>query len=310
MNKFRFLVTGSDNIYQWWMAELLIKSHEKVNQKESITFLWACKDPKNPQYLPTKHEVITTPLYENTTTGYYVPMNRIAGVKHWLHNTIIPEDYIVVLDADMIFLTNFRIQDWHPLNECHVTCGKDIYRYPLDKFSHQVYNTWAKDENVNKIYNPSIVPLILHKDTLLCLANDWEQMTLDIRKLGNGIKKYPGSILWTAELYAWDILCYNNDIDVNCTKNIWKSSWDIFDDNRIPFLHYFGDINNSTRTWTFRKYDYNRLVPTNLKIPNNICGTHRYFFDILISCFGGEYYDHIFFNNKFGMLNHKKKYHG
>ena len=92
------------NAYFDWQSLGLRYSHEKVKQLGPLTRLMACD--KIPA--PGTHIVPDTHVHPNyaihpRTKDAYSPYNKPYSIMHWLQHAKPTADYIVVLDADMIF---------------------------------------------------------------------------------------------------------------------------------------------------------------------------------------------------------------
>ena len=92
------------NAYFDWQSLGLRYSHEKVKQLGPLTRLMACD--KTPA--PGTHIVPDTHVHPNyaihpRTKDAYSPYNKPYSIMHWLQHAKPTADYIVVLDADMIF---------------------------------------------------------------------------------------------------------------------------------------------------------------------------------------------------------------
>lgn len=277
---FRFLVTGSDNLQQWWQTELLLHTYKKNHPEIPLTILWSCKNPFNPKWLPDWPDYYITPLYENITNGKYVPMNRIAGLDTWLKKNDIKEEYIIVLDPDMIFLRKIKDTELQRmgLSKCNLVCGRDIWREPKDNsLSYKTFKQFLPNQNIEHI-SPSIVPIFSHIDDLRCIADRWRDMTV---KIHNSTYRQ-----WTSELYAFDIICYDLGINVYATKALYHTSNEIL--SAAPFLHYFSLLTNISKTWYFNKHEWKKQLPLNLEYPKDTKGMSSHFVMNMIERFGGN----------------------
>ena len=296
LERLRFVVTGSDNLQQWWQAELLLHTYRKFHPETPLTILWACKNPLNPKFLPNWPDYYTTPLYENLGDEIYTPMNRITGIDVWLQKNNIKEEYICFIDPDMLFLRKITSHELlsFGLSKCHLICGRDIWREPLinkqksngifavsdPNFVYQTYEHFAKNKtNIEKI-PPSIVPVFSHIDDLRCIADQWTDLTKKIH-----LSPYKQ---WTSELYAFDLICHDSNINVFATPDLYHTSQHAMIAT-APFLHYFARFENADKTWHFDKHEWRKIKPIKIRFPLNISGMAKYFADNMIERFNCVY---------------------
>ena len=211
-------------------------------------------------------------------------MNRITGLKTWMDNNDIKEEYIIFIDPDFLFMRSITENDWNTWNvsRSNIICGRDIWREPTPGFNYNLLETYVSDRrNINSI-PPSIVPVICHIDDLKFIVDRWADLTIKIHQ-----SKFT---TWTAELFAFDLICRESNINVTATKSIYH----IPTDDKIasaPFLHYFHPFTNFDNTWFFSKYDWRHAVPENLQYPKHLrnnCYATSFFIKNISERFGGK----------------------
>lgn len=270
----RFIVTGSDNLNQWWMTETLIHSFKKHGNNFPLTIIWA-SDGK-PKYIPSYGELFITPnyyqiLYDNQRINY-IPINRITGITEYLKQYSGSDEYFVYLDPDMVFTKNFNPL-LYGLSECKVICGEDQWRnhrnlrgVAMGDFNH-VFETFSILNPYKHYFPPSIVPVCMHINDLKCLCNRWEDLTLAIHKY---YQYKNGYVAWTCEIFAFDIICAEYNIEVEASMDMYHFGNDIRS-VYAPMIHYLAHgCSNEDDTWRFNKREWIDTVPKNITVPNNL----------------------------------------
>lgn len=101
--------------YFTWQSLGIFYSHRKVGQAGKITRVACCSDKQLNRYRDTVHIVPThvAPSYtvHPRTGDVYAAYNKPLAVLDFLTNNVVEEEYILVIDADMIFLQRFNPLD-------------------------------------------------------------------------------------------------------------------------------------------------------------------------------------------------------
>lgn len=287
---FRFIVTASDNISQWWMSELLIHSYKRVKQQDPLTFLWATDSLSKPQFIPSYGDVFLTPLYEKIIPNEkYVMYNRIYGLENYLKNNYIPEDYLVIIDPDMIFTKNFTFNYGFTPSKCKPIVGLDLNRRFNSMETIKMYTRYCDTGILEKcVFN--VCPYLIHKDDLLCIIDEWKELTIRIRR-ENKPNNVPWYLEWTSDIIALDIVSYKNQMDFTVDNNLWNYIRDTHHPSLKSFTHYFDGFTNDTKTWKFYKHFFQNSIPCNIISPINLTPICYHLMVNIIERFGGHFSD-------------------
>ena len=87
-------------------------SHKLVGQRGNLTRLMACDDPTYDSFAfsgaPRTHVHPNMRVYNG---DHYSPYNKPYAVMHWLEHADVREDFVVYIDADMVFRNAFSVED-------------------------------------------------------------------------------------------------------------------------------------------------------------------------------------------------------
>lgn len=99
-------------LYFTWQSLGIFYSHRKVGQAGKITRVACCTDQQREQYRDIMHVVPThvAPSYtvHPRTGDIYSAYNKPLAVLDFLTNNAVEEEYILVIDADMVFVQRFN----------------------------------------------------------------------------------------------------------------------------------------------------------------------------------------------------------
>ena len=213
------------NPYFDWQSLGLLYSFRKVKQKGSITRLMACN--KSPA--PGTHIVPDTHVHPNyaihpRTKDAYSPYNKPFSIMHWLENAKPTADYIIVLDADMVFRTAITaamlgVEKGRPIS-AHYGYLVGVFKQNYMKVKERVPNV----ENAQQVGGFTV----MHREDLEKVAPRWLYWTEEVRgdpeSWGN-----TGDIFnangkagppWISEMYGYVFACAEIGVRFKVSNNV------------------------------------------------------------------------------------------
>ena len=200
------------NAYFDWQSLGLLYSFRKVKQKGGFTRLMACN--KSPP--PGVHVVPDTHVHPNyavhpRTKDAYSPYNKPFSIMHWIEHAKPTADYIIVLDADMVFRKAITAA------MLGVAKGRPIsahYGYLVGVFKQNYMKVKERVPNVEKAQQVGGFT-VMHREDLQKVAPRWLYWTEEVRQdpeswgntgdifNSNGKSGPP----WISEMYGYVFAC-------------------------------------------------------------------------------------------------------
>ena len=213
------------NAYFDWQSLGLRYSHEKVKQLGPLTRLMACD--KTPA--PGTHIVPDTHVHPNyaihpRTKDAYSPYNKPYSIMHWLQHAKPTADYIVVLDADMIFRKSITTA------MLGVEKGRPIsahYGYLVGVFHENYMKVKERVANVDKAQQVGGFT-VMHREDLERVAPRWLYWTEEVRRdphswantgdifNSNGKSGPP----WLSEMYGYVFACAEVGLNFKVSNDV------------------------------------------------------------------------------------------
>ena len=213
------------NPYFDWQSLGLMYSHRKVQQMGGFTRLMACD--KNPP--PGVHIVPDTHVHPNyavhpRTKDSYSPYNKPYSIMHWLLHVKPTADYIVVLDADMVFrkaitAAMLGVEKGRPVS-AH-------YGYLIGIFKENFMKVKERVPNVDKAQQVGGFT-VMHREDLEQVAPRWLYWTEEVRQdpqswsntgdifNANGKSGPP----WISEMYGYVFACAEVGVNFKVSNNV------------------------------------------------------------------------------------------
>ena len=212
------------NAYFDWQSLGLMHSHRAVGQKGGFTRLMACDEQP-----PGVHIVPDTHVHPNyavhpRTKDRYAPYNKPFSIMHWLEHAKPTADFIIVLDADMIFRTAMTaamlgVERGRPIS-AHYGYLVGVFRQNLMKVKARVPNV----ENAQQVGGFTV----MHREDLERVAPRWLYWTEEVRQdpdswantgdifNGNGKNGPP----WISEMYGYVFACAEARVDFKVSNDV------------------------------------------------------------------------------------------
>ncbi len=213
------------NAYFDWQSLGLMHSHRAVGQKGGFTRLMACDE----QPPPGVHIVPDTHVHPNyavhpRTKDRYAPYNKPFSIMHWLEHAKPTADFIIVLDADMIFRTAMTaamlgVERGRPIS-AHYGYLVGVFRQNHMKVKARVPNV----ENAQQVGGFTV----MHREDLERVAPRWLYWTEEVRQdpdswantgdifNGNGKNGPP----WISEMYGYVFACAEAKVDFKVSNDV------------------------------------------------------------------------------------------
>ena len=213
------------NAYFDWQSLGLMHSHRAVGQKGGFTRLMACDE----QPPPGVHIVPDTHVHPNyavhpRTKDRYAPYNKPFSIMHWLEHAKPTADFIIVLDADMIFRTAMTaamlgVERGRPIS-AHYGYLVGVFRQNHMKVKARVPNV----ENAQQVGGFTV----MHREDLERVAPRWLYWTEEVRQdpdswantgdifNGNGKNGPP----WISEMYGYVFACAEARVDFKVSNDV------------------------------------------------------------------------------------------
>lgn len=102
------IVSAECNLYFSFQVLTLAYTHKRVRQTGPFTRILACTPQMLEDFSQEDMDMMNThitPVYslDSQTGDHYAPYNRPGGILHWLENAKPREEWVLVVDPDMIF---------------------------------------------------------------------------------------------------------------------------------------------------------------------------------------------------------------
>ncbi len=213
------------NSYFDWQSLGLMYSHRKVQQMGGFTRLMACD--KSPP--PGVHIVSDTHVHPNyavhpRTKDSYSPYNKPYSIMHWLLNAKPTADYIIILDADMVFrkaitAAMLGVEKGRPVS-AH-------YGYLIGIFKENFMKVKERVPNVDKAQQVGGFT-VMHREDLEQVAPRWLYWTEEVRQdpqswsntgdifNANGKSGPP----WISEMYGYVFACAEVGLNFKVSNNV------------------------------------------------------------------------------------------
>lgn len=206
------------NPYFDWQTMGLVYSAKKVGQPGPITRLMACDKPDYKHNLKDVDTHTHPNWAKHPVTGdHYSPYNKPASIVHWLENTEVTAEYIIILDADMVIrnaITNdiVKAERGRPVS-AH-------YGYLVGIFPDHYMKVKERVKNVEKAQQVGGFS-VMHVEDLRKVAPLWLKWTEEVRQdpeswgntgdifNDNGKAGPP----WISEMYGYTFACAEAGMD-------------------------------------------------------------------------------------------------
>ena len=166
------------NSYFDWQSLGLYDSWRRVGQRGHFTRLMAC-DHENPPGLDIVPDTHVHPNYaiHPVTRDSYSAYNKPFSIQHWLTHAEVTAEYIIVLDADMIFRTPMTVELLGVRKGAPVSA---YYDYLIGTHPENHMGVKLRVPHVEKTQKVGGFTVI-HKDDLTKLAPRWLYWTEEVR---------------------------------------------------------------------------------------------------------------------------------
>mmetsp|Transcript_28895 Transcript_28895/g.71319 ORF Transcript_28895/g.71319 Transcript_28895/m.71319 type:complete len:623 (-) Transcript_28895:667-2535(-) len=213
------------NPYFDWQSLGLLYSFRKVNQNGGFTRLMACnKSPPPGVYVVPDTHVHPNYAVHPRTKDAYSPYNKPFSIMHWLEYAKPTADYIIVLDADMVFRKAFTavmlgVEKGRPIS-AHYGYLIGIFKDNFMKIKERVPNV----EKAQQVGGFSV----MHIEDLEQVAPRWLYWTEEVRQdpeswsntgdifNANGKAGPP----WISEMYGYVFACAEVGVDFKVSNNV------------------------------------------------------------------------------------------
>ncbi|KAK9863378.1 hypothetical protein WJX84_005251 [Apatococcus fuscideae] len=212
------VITTECGGYFSWQTLGLVYSHRKAGQPGPLTRLLSCteeqlKDQKDMDTVAT--HVAPSLTIDSKMNDVYSAYNKPGAVLHWLETTDVKEDYILVIDADMIMREPFIPEDvgvgpgW----------GLSAYFSYLKGVSNELamkYVSWVPPRNdtyagpVGRRGDMVGGFCLMYKEDMKRVAPLWLKYSRAVRHdpdawnlTGDAFTKNPGDKPWISEMYGY-----------------------------------------------------------------------------------------------------------
>jgi len=219
--------TTECGIYFTWQALGMVYSHKKSGQPGKITRLISCTDSQWEEY-PDKDLVPTHRAPSYTTNphnqDHYSAYNKPEAVIHWLANNVIEEEFVLILDADMVMRAPFIPQE--------LGAKKGLAISAFYGYLEGVSNALALK------HVPEVLPrndtlagpkgrrgdqvggfILMHQEDLRRMAPMWLKYSEDVRfdpdawnLTGDVFATHPGDRPWISEMYGYSFAAAKADV--------------------------------------------------------------------------------------------------
>lgn len=161
-----------------WQSLGLYDSWRRVGQRGKFTRLMACDDarPKGLDIVPDTHvhpNYATHPVSKDRYSAY----NKPFSIKHWLEHVDVEADFIIVLDADMIFRAPMTVDLLGVRRGAPVSA---LYTYLIGTLPENHMGVKARVPNVEKTQQVGGFT-VMHREDMRALAPRWLHWTEEVR---------------------------------------------------------------------------------------------------------------------------------
>ncbi|KAK9819905.1 hypothetical protein WJX72_003823 [[Myrmecia] bisecta] len=205
-------------LYFTWQTLGIFYSHRKSGQAGPITRIMSCTEEQLKQYndvdlVPT--HVAPSLTQDPAHNDVYSAYNKPGAVKHWIENTDPPEDFILVIDADMIMRTPF-FPDQLGAGPGWAISAFFSYMKGVNNELAEKHIPWVARRN-DTIAGPygrkgDMVGgfCLMDKNDLRRVAPLWLKYSMDVRNdpdawnlTGDHYSIHPGDKPWISEMYGY-----------------------------------------------------------------------------------------------------------
>lgn len=254
------------NNYFDWQSVALYNSWRRVGQKGKFTRLMACDETP----APGKDVIPDTHVHKNyakhpVSGDLYSAYNKPASVAHWLKYGKVTSDFIIVLDADMIFRTAMTA------SLLGVKLGSPVsarYSYLKGTLPENHMGVKARVPNVEKAQQVGGFT-VMHREDLTRLAPRWlywtEQVRLDPDSWAN-----TGDIFndngksgppWISEMYGYVFAAAEVGIQFQVHDDFMIYPGYAPPPEPFPIVLHYG-LTFNVRDWAFSKSWYHNFDVT------------------------------------------------
>ncbi len=237
-----FSVDGSRS--HRWQAELLAHSHRKVRQPGSLTRLWS--GPERPTAFAGE-TFWAEPYAPHPVSGDdYAPYNKPAAIQEWLGGVCPPEETVLVVDPDCVFLTPVvdTVERGRP--------AAQLYSYldPADDPGAELAARHCRHPSPQGVG----VPYLIHRDDLAALAPLWLAKTEAIR----GDRRSRELAGWVAEMWGYAFAAAELGL-VHEARELCVVQTE--DQTEAPIIHYCQNPDDGADRWRWDKWGYRPWEP-------------------------------------------------
>jgi len=253
--------TECNNIHDWQSVGL-IESWIEIGKPTNLTRIMSCDGelPELTRRIMKAYPEVTFFRVEPVTV--YVPfdtwpyLNKPAGVKQWIHQADIPEDFVIITDPDWVLNKPWNIsglKKGHPL--AADAFGLSWVKYPE-------FNKWCTGpcQSINNydVMGPGHV-YITHKDDMRQLATNWLNLTIEFRR----DPELRGSINHMVDMDAYMLGSLNAGLmhEIRLDYSFAKPSMDFLQagKDKPPWTfsgyHYAQPLTDSNSTFQWSKWN-------------------------------------------------------
>jgi hypothetical protein len=249
------------NPYCLWQARLLAHSHRKAGQPGPLTALVAAAPDAPPVLARTFRHAPHSP--HPATGDDYGPYNKPASLVAWLRDAPPPEETILVLDPDCVFVAP-------ALPPAPVARGRPVAQpsffldlvnrpnparparasAPAIPLDYAIYDDVVRRHCARPALVEGVsVPFFIHRDDLAAVAPLWLAKTEAIRADAAVCAR----IGWCAEMLGY--ICAAAEIGL---RHVFGDLAVIENERleRTPIVHYAFEVADRTGGWYFHKRKY------------------------------------------------------
>jgi len=161
-----------------WQSLGLYDSWRRVGQRGKFTRLMAC-DEANPPGLDVVPDTHVHPNYAThpVSKDRYTAYNKPFSIKHWLEHVDVEADFIIVLDADMIFRAPMTVDLLGVRRGAPVSA---LYTYLIGTLPENHMGVKARVPNVERTQQVGGFT-VMHREDMRTLAPRWLHWTEEVR---------------------------------------------------------------------------------------------------------------------------------
>jgi hypothetical protein len=253
------------NGYFDWQSYGLYDGWRRVGQRGKFTRLMACDDENSPslRVVPDTHvhpNYATHPVTKDSYTAY----NKPFSIHHWLTNAEVTADFIIVLDADMIFRAPMTV-DLLGVRRGAPVSAKYGYLIGTQPESHM--GVKARVRNVEKAQQVGGFT-VMHREDMRKLAPRWLYWTEEVRQdpdswantgdIYNANGKYGPP--WISEMYGYVFAAAEVGITFQVHDDFMLyPGYDPPSDSRFPVVLHYG-LTFNVQDYAFDKQWFHRSV--------------------------------------------------